>query len=163
MKLTKNFTLQELENSYTADRHGVDNSIPEDYIYLAKRIAEEVLQPLRTEVGPLRINSGYRCLKLNGLVGGSSSSQHVYQPERGAACDLVHSKGKLSVLQLAQAVIQLGIKFDQMILEFTSSKSGGWLHISIPGDNKNHREMILSIDKGVPTKQYSKQQILEME
>ena len=43
-----------------------------------------LLEPARLEVGPILINSGYRCEAVNRLVGGVSNSQHLI----GQAADI---------------------------------------------------------------------------
>ena len=45
----------------------------------------EVLDTLRSHVGPLRVNSGFRCRNHNTKVGGSSRSKHM----EGIAADIV--------------------------------------------------------------------------
>lgn len=148
MNLTPNFTLHEMEYSYTATRLGILNKIPPEGMPFCISILETVMQPLRDAVGPLYINSGYRSPQLNRKVGGSKRSQHVYGPYRGAACDFVHSD--FSVQHIAKKIVELSLPFDQLILEFTESRSGGWCHVSIPRLGREPRGQILKIDRGQP-------------
>ena len=70
MKLSKNFTLEELIRSDTAERLGIDN-VPKDekVIENLRNLCFEVLQQLRDYVkAPVVINSGYRCPKLNDQI-----------------------------------------------------------------------------------------------
>ena len=86
MKLSENFTLEELIHSNTAERMGIDN-VPKDekVVENLRSLCLEVLQPLRDYVGaPVHINSGYRCPELNMTVGGVKNSQHC----RGEAADI---------------------------------------------------------------------------
>jgi zinc D-Ala-D-Ala carboxypeptidase len=55
MKLSKNFTLQELIKSNTALRLGIDNTPSKEGIMKLTLLATELLQPLRNEVGSIRI------------------------------------------------------------------------------------------------------------
>ena len=86
MKLSENFTLEELIHSNTAERMGIDN-VPKDekVVENLRSLCLEVLQPLRDYVGaPVHINSGYRCPELNMAVDGVKNSQHC----RGEAADI---------------------------------------------------------------------------
>ena len=79
MSLTKNFTLQEFVCR--------DGSVPTgSALENVKQLAEN-LQVLRDELGkPIHINSGFRSVKYNATLQGSSVvSQHLY----GRAADIV--------------------------------------------------------------------------
>ena len=118
MKLSKNFSLEELIRSDTAERLGIDN-IPKDekVIENLRNLCFEVLQPLRDYVGaPVVINSGYRCPKLNEAVGGVKTSQHC----SGEACDIRLTSSKQG--REWAAWIEDNCRFDQMLLE--RNKSG---------------------------------------
>lgn len=80
-----NFTLFEFQNSQVARRRGIDNTIPDDYVPNVEQVAV-VLQSLRDFINsPVLISSGYRCVKLNRLVGGVRSSFHTM----GRAADFI--------------------------------------------------------------------------
>ena len=51
----------------------------------------EILQAMRRVFGPLKITSGYRCVKHNKDVGGTMKSQHV----KGSATDIVIKNTKM--------------------------------------------------------------------
>lgn len=75
-------------------------------------LARHVLDPIRVHVGaPVCITSGYRCKRLNSLVGGSPTSQHM----RGEACDF--TVPSLSAAQLRKLYYNLltWLDYDQMI------------------------------------------------
>lgn len=88
LPLSANFTLGELLRSSTAERdvnlkHEQENP-PEVVLLNLQHLVEVALQPIRAGLNyPVRISSGYRCMLLNKLVGGSATSQHV----RGEAAD----------------------------------------------------------------------------
>ena len=44
----------------------------------------QLLEPARFLVGPIIVNSGYRCEEVNRMVGGAARSQHLY----GQAADI---------------------------------------------------------------------------
>jgi zinc D-Ala-D-Ala carboxypeptidase len=120
MQLSQNFSLAQLIYSETAENDGIDNTPPPEIIENLKRLADG-LEAVQALLGaPLEISSGYRCPALNEAVGGSSASQHV----RGLAADFV-CPAFGSPLEVARAVQQSGILFDQCILEY-----GRWVHMS---------------------------------
>ena len=74
---TKNFSQSELERSSKAEKNKIDNSIPAEYIDNAQELLN-ALQVIRDSLGkPIKITSGYRCEKLNRLVGGVQNSSHL--------------------------------------------------------------------------------------
>ena len=135
MKLSKNFTLEELIHSNTAERMGIDN-VPKDekVVENLRSLCLEVLQPLRDYVGaPVHINSGYRCPELNMAVGGVKNSQHC----RGEAADIRIVSPKQG--REWAAWIEDNCRFDQMLLE--RNKNGAvWLHVSCKRDEKKNRQ-----------------------
>ena len=123
----KHFTISELLHSATALKHKLWNGAPKEAEENLRALVDEVLDPLREAYGkPVRVNSAYRCPRLNTLVGGSLNSQHM----RGEAADIQPVIGNESDLdELAQILIANG-KFDQLILYPTfihvSWKRLGW-------------------------------------
>ena len=133
MRISKNFTLHELTRSNTALRLGIDNSPTKDGIHKLTILANSLLQPLRKELGPLRITSGYRCFELNTAIGGSDSSQHMSYE----AVDCQFSKdGTMDNIKIYEAIQNLCLDFDQLILEFGDSTEiadpsfPAWIHVS---------------------------------
>ena len=60
-----------------------------------RRLAREVIEPLRKRFGPVTVMSGYRTRRYNNSISGAASnSQHIYDehPESCAA-DLIFEKG----------------------------------------------------------------------
>ena len=135
MKLSKNFTLEELIRSNAAERMGFDN-VPKDekVVENLRSLCLEVLQPLRDYVGaPVHINSGYRCPELNMAVGGVKNSQHC----RGEAADIRIVSPKQG--REWAAWIEDNCRFDQMLLE--RNKNGAvWLHVSCKRDASKNRQ-----------------------
>lgn len=138
MKLTKNFTLEEMTRSTIAQRLGLDNIAPPKIIIALKLLCENVLQPIRDHFNkPVHVNSGYRSQKVNeALPGSSKTSQH----KKGEAAD-IEIYG-ISNLTLAQWIIN-NLDYDQLILEYhTAGKpNSGWIHVSY---KKHLRYEILS-------------------
>jgi len=137
MNLSPNFTLEEMTVSETAARHGIDNMPDNDALMNLRRLAL-FLEEVRTVLGvPLRINSAFRSVEANRLVGGKSTSQHC----RGVAAD-IRVKG-MTPDQVVRAIIKAKLPYDQVIREFDS-----WTHVSIPNTkDEKPRKMALVIDK----------------
>ena len=118
MNLSPHFTLEELIMSTTAVRLGIDNT-PSVNIRDTLSHLVHPLEEVRRIVGPMHINSGYRCLELNRALKSSDTSQHV----KGQAIDFtVAGKTPFEVCRLIE---ESDIKFDQLIHEFDS-----WTHVS---------------------------------
>ena len=123
----KYFSISELLKSDTAIKNKLWNGAPKEAEENLRALVDEVLDPLREAYGrPIRVNSGYRCPKLNTLVGGTPNSQHM----RGEAADIQPVVGNEADLpELARILIENG-KFDQLILYPTfihvSYKRLGW-------------------------------------
>tara|TARA_R110002012_G_scaffold248443_1_gene424713 strand:- start:174 stop:608 length:435 start_codon:yes stop_codon:yes gene_type:complete len=137
MRLTANFTLEELTASGTAARLGINNT-PDDVQLSNLRRLAYMLQELRNMFdAPIFINSGFRNKELNQAVGSSSSSQHL----KGCAADI-----RVSGYTPKEAVIKIinsGISYDQVICEYDS-----WVHISVPNEGGGTpRKNALTIDK----------------
>jgi hypothetical protein len=131
MRLTDNFTTQEVTRSETAQRLGIDNSLSIEMLDNAYCFAKAVLQPLREHIGrPFIISSWYRSKALNEAVGGTHNSAHL----KAQAVDFVI--GGLSARQTYEIVLEtlktLHIPFDQLIFEsFTKDgKTTEWVHLS---------------------------------
>jgi len=155
MKLSKNFTLQELIKSNTALRLGIDNTPSKEGIMKLTILATSVLQLLRDRIGALRITSGYRSPKLNTAIGGSNKSQHT----KCEAVDIQYVKrGRMDNLLIYQALIDLDIDFDQCILEFGDSTktsdptSPAWIHLSYKITDNRRQVLVAYKDDNNKTK-----------
>jgi|TARA_R100000081_G_C4787517_1_gene155547 hypothetical protein len=155
MILSKNFTLAELTKSNTALRLGIDNTPNKEGIYKLRILATTLLQPLRNYVGPIRVTSGFRSVALNSAIGGSNKSQHT----KCEAVDLQHiTRGKSDNLKIFNALISLGLEYDQCILEFggatetEDSKCPDWIHISYSLNYNRHQILVAYKDKNNKTK-----------
>lgn len=131
MKLTENFTTQEVTRSDTAQRLKIDNCLSIEILDNAYKFSKGVLQPLREHIGrPFIISSWYRSKALNEAVGGTHNSAHL----KAQAVDFVI--GGLSARQTYEIVLEtlktLHIPFDQLIFE-SFTKDGHtteWVHLS---------------------------------
>ena len=126
MKLTNNFTLEELTKSETALRRNLDNTPTVEVVENLKVLAEKVLQPVRDHFAKgVKVNSGYRAPEVNAAVGGSKTSDHCL----GMAAD-IEIPG-LPNAELAQW-IEANLEYTQLILEFYTPgvPDSGWVHVS---------------------------------
>ena len=142
MKLSKNFTLEELVFSITANNHGINNTPNAEVKAALKRLAVEVLQPIREAwCQPIVITSGYRCPALNKAVGGVKNSQHVL----GQAADIKASNpadnGKLFAC-IRKLVQQKKINVGQLIWEYGSRTCPKWVHVSLPRVGKPNGQLV---------------------
>lgn len=127
MKLTEHFDLQEFTYSETAKRYGIKNKPKTLIIDNIKTLCEEILEPLRLEIGkPIHISSGYRCLELNKKVGGVPTSQHCL----GQACDFVVEG--MTPYEVVKVIFELNLPFDQVGLYDT------FVHISYGERHRRH-------------------------
>jgi zinc D-Ala-D-Ala carboxypeptidase len=121
MKLSPNFSLEELTFSQVASRRGLNNTPSDKVKDNLERLAFFLEQVRKLFNKPLLISSGYRSREVNEAVGGSKTSQHC----EGCAADF-NVKG-MSPNAVVRAIVDANIPYDQVILEFDS-----WVHISIP-------------------------------
>ena len=137
MKLSKNFSLEELTRSATATKLGLDNTPDDEHLKNLQVVVDEIAQPLRDHFGkPVRINSGYRSPALNEAIGGSTKSQH----SKGEALDL--EIDGVSNMEVAGWISE-NCDYDQVILEFYNPADGpnsGWVHASCKAILSENRE-----------------------
>jgi zinc D-Ala-D-Ala carboxypeptidase len=78
MKLSANFTLDELIKSQVAERKNINNNPTPDVIENLKELCINVLQPIRSHFDkPVLISSGYRSAQICIEIGSSINSQHT--------------------------------------------------------------------------------------
>lgn len=132
----KYFTFRELLHSEVALRNNVSNLPPhfkagEIYFNLAVLI-DNLLDPIRERFAvPMIITSGYRCEKVNALVGGVDNSQHM----KGEAVDFCFAG--FSKKEMAAAFFEIAeeFNFDQLIYY----KKKGIIHISYSRERNRYQ------------------------
>lgn len=137
-QLSANFTEAEFLHSATAARLKINNSwAASGHLLNARKLAVEVLQPIRERFGPIRLTSGYRSPALNAAIGGSRTSAHM----TGQAADIVPLKASLADVfdWIIAELIPRGV-IDQVIWEY-----GSWIHVGQSGRNRGE---ILQAHKG---------------
>lgn len=135
VRLSENFTLEELTYSDTARRLKIENRPGVKSVENLKQLVNNVLQPLRTWLGsPVLITSGYRSAMLNKKVGGVAQSQHQF----GCAADfIVPNKSPKVIFDF----IKNHLDFDQLLFEY-DSKGNRWIHVSYNPDGNNRKQAI---------------------
>lgn len=137
MKLSNNFSLNEMTKSQTAERKGINNNPSEDHMNNLKQLCENVLQPVRDHFAKVvSISSGYRSPDLCEAIGSSKNSQHA----KGQAADFeIHGTSNAELCKW----ISENCDFDQMILEFHNidEPNSGWVHCSYKSED--NRKQIL--------------------
>ena len=141
--LSKNFTLQEYIKSQTALRQGIDNTPSDEHLESAKKLFEQVVQPVRDHFGVTVINSGYRGPALNAAVGGSATSQHC----KGEAVD-IECPGTPNY-DVARW-IEDNLDYDQLILEFYTPgiPDSGWVHVSYKSEGNRKQSLTAMKEDG---------------
>ena len=138
MKLTENFSLNELTKSQTAERKGIDNTPSAEHQDNLKSLCEMILQPIRDHFGQVvSVSSGYRSPELCVAIGSSTKSQHA----SGCASDF--EIFGISNKELADYIDQ-NLDYDQLILEYWKGEdepNSGWVHCSYT--NGNNRKQYL--------------------
>jgi hypothetical protein len=133
--LSKYVNLSEVVASVTAKRNGINNTPNESQKEALKLVCETVFDKVREHFNvPIHISSGFRCEKLNTLVGGSKTSQH----RLGEALDIDADRyGQITNKQIFD-YIRENLHFDQLIWEFGTDKNPEWIHVSYkPKGNRN--------------------------
>lgn len=143
MKISNNFSLEEFYNSDTAKKYGIDNTPDETIKKHIIELVENILQPLRDAWGSgIKINSGYRCPKVNEKTGGSKTSAHL----SGYAVDTKPSNGKMKEYQkFVEDWLKKNATWDQLIHEYPKNGIDSWVHIGYKNLSGKQRKQIFTI------------------
>ena len=137
MKLSENFTLDELTKSQEAIRLGIENTPEDEHITNLILLCKNILQPLRNHFKiPVSISSGFRSAALCEAIGSSSKSQHT----KGQAADF--EIFGIANKELADWITS-NLEYDQCILEFWNENepNSGWVHCSY-STNGNRKQYL---------------------
>ena len=140
MKLSNNFSLNELTKSQTAERKGIDNTPSAEHQENLKSLCTHVLQPVRDHFGQVvSVSSGYRSPELCTAIGSKITSQHA----KGEAADF--EIFGVSNKELADW-IHYNLNYDQLILEYwkESDPNSGWVHCSY-SENQKRRQYLKAV------------------
>lgn len=119
--MAKYFKLSDFEYSETAIKKGINNKIPIAVIPNYEKFML-ILDELREEIGcPIHINSGWRCDKLNKLVGGSTTSDHNFI---GAAAGDLDTRNKATNIKLFNIIAEK-VRLHKLIVNEVILEKGG--------------------------------------
>lgn len=132
--ISKHITIEEATYSAKGVANKISNVPNESQLEAMQLVAEKLFEPLREWYGkPIKINSFFRNLEVNKLVGGSATSQHC----KGEAIDI--SAGSKTENKKLFDYVCKNLDFDQCINEYNFT----WIHISYKP--KGNRKQILVI------------------
>ena len=142
----KFFSIEELTQSATAKRLGIDNTPSDKIKNNLTLFINTVLDPIREDWGsPIIVSSGYRCPELNKAVGGANTSGHQY----GYCADLQVKGGMKKIRELADFILKWmkdhNMKWDEILFEHSSGVT--WLHFCWIGKDGKQRMKIFDIVK----------------
>jgi len=124
--ISKHISLIEAIESPTALRLKIDNTPNEKELESMKLVAEKCFEPLREFWGkPIKVNSFFRCKKLNDAIGSTDRSFH----RLGMAIDL--TAGNKTDNEILFNWCKNNLQFSELINEYNFS----WVHIAY---NPNH-------------------------
>ena len=147
MKLSDNFSLNELTKSQTAERKGIDNTPGPNHQENLKSLCEMILQPVRDHFGQVvSVSSGYRSPELCIAINSKTTSQHA----KGEAADFEIFGVSNKVLA---DYIDAELHYDQLILEYwnESDPNSGWVHCSFSEGN-NRKQYLRAYKENGKTK-----------
>ena len=147
MKLSNNFSLNELTRSQTAERKGIDNTPSAEHQENLKSLCMAILQPVRDHFSKVvTISSGYRSPELCVAIGSKTTSQHA----KGQAADF--EIFGVSNKALAD-YIDSELHYDQLILEYwkESDPNSGWVHCSF-SEGQNRKQYLRAYKEDGKTK-----------
>ena len=94
-------------------RHGSEYS-KENILANTRELFKHVIQPLKQHFPNLAISSGFRCKRLNSIVGGVSDSNHLF----GEAADIYDPLGQFETLDIFKFILRFIPNFYQVIWEY---------------------------------------------
>ncbi len=147
-RISKHISYKEAIRSNTALRLNIDNTPDEVSLTNMTGVAHNIFEPLRLWVGgPIKINSFYRCPKLNKAIGGSKRSQHC----EGRAIDIDDTFGYKTNAEMFN-YIRDNLNFDQMIWEFGDDNNPAWVHVSFDSLDGNRGRLLKAIKENGKSK-----------
>ena len=140
-RLSNHFTLAEFIN---ANKYPDNKPTMQDVVNMTYG-CHMLLEPACEVVGPILINSGYRCEWINKKVGGVKNSQHT----KGEAADIRTwdyngVNNSVNNRRLLGLILYSGLSFDQCIAE-NCDENGypEWIHISFKTKSTNRGQFLV--------------------
>jgi hypothetical protein len=127
------FSLPDLTRTHCADLRiqAIQANPPPQIVAHLERLVDTLLDPCRTSLGALHVNSGWRCPELNALQPMASlTSMHL----QGLAADLVPLQ--IGPMLAMRWIVESDLPYDQVIFERHSSV---WIHVGAAADDAQPR------------------------
>lgn len=141
----KYFSIAELTYSASARRKNIDNT-PNEEITAHLNELIGVLDRIREDWGSaIIVSSGYRCERLNKLIGGAKNSAHKY----GWAVDIEPKNGKnKEFLKFFEKwLLDNNQPWDQLINEYPVDGVPAWIHFGLKNKDGKQRRQVFTIKK----------------
>jgi len=139
-KLSANFTIKDLCKDGPFAFNGQNGLTGEELACNLKQLCLNIIEPLRAKYSNVgfKVNSCFRPRK-------NGKSQHEFGQAIDIGFSLIRGKpgDKAEYHRIAKEIRAMGLPFDQMLLEYTSSGSV-WIHMSF--STKQKRGMVLTLN-----------------
>ena len=123
-QLSEHFSYREMTHSDWAVKHHVDNTPDSLQLAALENLCHTLLEPLRRQFGPIRINSAFRSEKVNTGVHGVGASKHL----TGEAVDIYLPDEATG--RRYYCFIRDHVDFDQLLFEY-NGQGAMWIHCSV--------------------------------
>lgn len=137
------FNLSTYIRSSKANQHGIieQYSPPQDVVHNLQTVHNNLIVPIYNAFNGCNIiiSSGYRCDRLNRIVGGAANSQH----KKGQAVDITVFQRGVNITDKVFYYIRNTLLFDQLIWEHGDNKMPQWVHVSYNAGN-NRKQVIIN-------------------
>lgn len=140
MQLSEHFDLEEFTRSRAASVYRIKNVPNDSQLKNLQILCLQVLEPARKITNrPIIITSGYRCPRLNSIVGGRPNSYHT----KGMAADIKITgedeyKKQVETRELVSALMKQPLT-DIVLVEH--SKTSCWIHVQWSTKPRHHYDM----------------------
>lgn len=139
-RLTANYTIKDLCKDGGFAFNGQNGLSGEQLACNLKQLCLNIIEPLRAKYAQagFKINSGFRPRK-------NGKSQHEFGQAVDIGFSLIRGKAgdKTEYHRIAKEIKEMGLPFDQMLLEYTSSGSV-WIHLSF--STTQRRGLVLTLN-----------------
>jgi hypothetical protein len=144
--ISKHITYKEATFSATAKRKGITNSPDHVQLDNMKMVANDCFEPARVHFDKaIFINSFFRCVTLNSVIGGSQTSQHCSMDGSAIDMDTRGTKGFTNAELFNW--LRENVEFDQLLWEYGNDNEPDWVHISKRKSNNRGEVMrVMKID-----------------
>jgi len=148
MRISNNISYSEGTFSATAIRYNIENVPNKEQLNNMRTVAMQIFEPLRMYFKvPIKVNSFFRSKKLNDILRGSLTSQHL----KGQAIDIDDTLSRVSNSKMFNYIAQ-NLEFDQLIWEFGTKLNPEWVHVSYVSLTENRNKISVSYKKNGNTK-----------